>query len=117
MIKKDNLKIKEDYLKKIKIFEKYNKYYYSESKPLVSDSTYDLIKQEILDLEKKYPFLKNSSSPSIVVGFKPSKNFIKVDHKVPMLSLGNAFDKNDLINFEKKNSEFFKFKKKPENRI
>ena len=111
MIKKDNLKIKEDYLKKIKIFEKYNKYYYSESKPLVSDSTYDLIKQEILDLEKKYPFLKNSSSPSIVVGFKPSKNFIKVDHKVPMLSLGNAFDKNDLINFEKKIVNFLSLKK------
>ncbi len=111
MKEKDNLKIKEDYLKKIKIFEKYNKYYYSESKPLVSDSTYDLIKQEILDLEKKYPFLKNSSSPSIVVGFKPSKNFIKVDHKVPMLSLGNAFDKNDLINFEKKIVNFLSLKK------
>ena len=91
--------------------KKYNKYYYSESKPLVSDSTYDLIKQEILDLEKKYPFLKNSSSPSIVVGFKPSKNFIKVDHKVPMLSLGNAFDKNDLINFEKKIVNFLSLKK------
>ena len=53
MKKKDNLKVKEDYLQKIKLIKKYNKYYYSESKPLVDDSTYDKIKNEILNLEKK----------------------------------------------------------------
>ena len=47
MKKKDNLKVKEDYLQKIKLIKKYNKYYYSESKPLVDDSTYDKIKNEI----------------------------------------------------------------------
>ena len=45
------------------------------------------------------------------VGFKPSKNFKKVDHKVPMLSLGNAFNKDDLINFEKKILNFLNLKK------
>ena len=58
MKKKDNLKVKEDYLQKIKLINKYNKYYYSESSPLVDDSTYDKIKHEILNLEKKYSFLK-----------------------------------------------------------
>ena len=111
MKKKDNLKVKEDYLQKIKLINKYNKYYYSDSKPLVDDGTYDKIKHEILNLEKEYSFLKSNYSPSLRVGFKPSKNFKKVDHKIPMLSLGNAFDKNDLINFEKKIANFLSLKK------
>ena len=60
------------------------------------------LKNEIIDLEKKYNFLKNKNSPSKNVGFKPSKSFEKYKHKVPMLSLSNAFDEEDLINFEKK---------------
>ena len=93
MKEKDNLKIKEDYLKKIKLLKKYDKYYYSNNNPQVDDSTYDKIKNYVLYLEKKYLFLKSNDSPSLSVGFKPSKNFNKVDHKVPMLSLGNAFNK------------------------
>ena len=46
--------------------------------------------------------LDNINSPSNSVGFKPSKVFKKVKHSVPMLSLGNAFNEDDLINFEKK---------------
>ena len=111
MKEKDNLKIKEDYLKKIKLLKKYDKYYYSNNNPLVDDSTYDKIKNYILSLEKKYSFLKSNDSPSLSVGFKPSKNFKKVDHKVPMLSLGNAFNKDDLINFEKKILNFLNLKK------
>ena len=115
MKKKDNLKVKEDYLQKIKLINKYNKYYYSKSKPLVDDSTYDKIKYEILNLEKKYSFLKSNESPSLNVGFKPSKNFKKVSHKIPMLSLGNAFDENDLTIFEKKIVNFLSLKKKSKN--
>ena len=47
-------------------------------------------------------FLEDNNSPSKKVGFKPSKNFKKVFHKVSMLSLSNAFSEEDLINFEKK---------------
>ena len=61
-----------------------------------------LLKKEIIDLENKYKFLKSERSPTKSVGFKPSKNFQKVKHKVPMLSLGNAFNEEDLKNFEKK---------------
>ncbi len=74
MKEKDNLKIKEDYLEKIKLLKKYDKYYYSNNNPLVEDSTYDKIKNYVLSLEKKYSFLKSSDSPSLSVGFKPSKN-------------------------------------------
>ena len=90
------------YKKKIKLFKKYNLFYYEKSNPLVSDKIYDELKNEILKLELNYNFLNSENSPSKIVGYKPSKNFKKSNHKVPMLSLSNAFDKNDLINFEKK---------------
>ena len=95
-------KINQDYLKKIKLFKKYNKHYYDLNNPLVNDQEFDRLKSEIIKLEKKYGYLNDINSPSNSVGFQPSKNFKKVKHSVPMLSLSNAFDKNDLINFEKK---------------
>ena len=98
----EKAKIIKDYEKKIRLFDKYNKYYYEKSSPLITDHKFDSLKQQILLLEKKYPYLKSEKSPSITVGFKPSKNFKKVKHKVPMLSLGNAFNQKDLENFEKK---------------
>ena len=88
--------------KKIKLFKTYNQYYYDKSSPLVSDQIYDQLKKKILDLELEFNFLKSQDSPSEIVGFKPSKNFKKINHKVEMLSLGNAFSENDLLNFEKK---------------
>jgi len=99
MKKKD---IVETYLKKIKLIKKYNKYYYDKSNPKVSDQEFDQIKKTIIDLEKKFTFLKSIDSPNNSVGFEPSRNFKKVKHKVPMLSLGNVFDEEDLNNFEKK---------------
>ena len=102
--------IKKDYLKKIKLIKRYNQFYYNENKSLISDSDFDKIKKEVVDLEKKNIFLMNKDSPSKVVGFKPSKNFVKVKHKVPMLSLGNAFNEEDLINFEKKIFNFLSLK-------
>ena len=95
-------KIESEYKKKIKLIISYNKNYYDTSKPLVTDKVYDDLKNSILILEKKYTFLKSENSPSKTVGFKPSKNFQKVPHRIPMLSLANAFGKEDLINFEKR---------------
>ena len=100
------------YLKKIKVIQKYNKLYYNKNKSTISDFEFDRIKKEVLDLEKKYTFLKSKNSPSKSVGFKPSKNFKKVRHKVPMLSLGNAFNEEDLINFEKKIFNFLSYDNK-----
>ena len=105
----DKKKIKIDYLNKIKLLNKYNKYYYDQSNPIVTDQKYDELKKEILIFEKKNPNLLSLDSPSLNVGFKPSKNFIKVKHKMPMLSLGNAFNEEDLINFEKKIINFLSF--------
>ena len=98
----ENKKIEKNYKIKIKELQRLNKLYYDQSKPAVNDDQYDKLKNEILLLEKKYKFLNNKNSPSKIVGYKPSKNFKKVLHRVPMLSLSNAFSEEDLINFEKR---------------
>ena len=97
-----NNKIKIEYDIKIKNLKRYNEYYYDKNKPLVSDAEYDDLKNQIFELEKKYKILKSKYSPSVSVGHKPSKNFKKVPHRKPMLSLSNAFSLEDLQNFEKK---------------
>ena len=99
-MKKDE--IIKNYNYKLKELINHNKLYYDKSKPIISDSKYDKLKYDILELENKYKFLKNNKSPDKVVGYKPSRSFEKYKHKVPMLSLSNAFSENDLINFEKK---------------
>ena len=91
IIKKYKLKLKE--------LDRHNKLYYDKSRPIFSDAQFDILKREIIELEQKYSFLKNKNSPNKIVGYKPSKSFDKFKHKVPMLSLYNAFDKNDLIIF------------------
>ncbi len=96
----DKNKIKYDL--KIKELTKHNKLYYDKSSPSISDSQYDKLKKEIIELENKFPYLKNKNSPSKNIGFIPSKNFEKFEHKTPMMSLSNAFDQEDLKNFEKK---------------
>jgi DNA ligase (NAD+) len=107
----DYEKIKNNYLKKVKRINQLNKSYYDKNYPLISDSEYDLLKKEILDLEKKYKFLNSDNSPSKIVGYKPSKNFKKSSHRVPMLSLANAFYEKDLLNFEKRIMNFLSQKK------
>ena len=96
------IEIRKYYKKKIDELKNHNKLYFEKSSPKISDGQYDKTKQEILDLEKKYSFLKSDSSPSTTLGYTPSKNFVKSKHRVKMLSLANAFDIADLKNFEKK---------------
>ena len=103
--------IKKDYLSKIKELNKHNQLYYEKSSPKISDAEYDKLKQEIIELEKKNSFLESKSSPSLSVGAKPSKNFLKSKHRTRMLSLSNAFGYEDLKNFEKKISNFLNLKK------
>ena len=94
--------LKKIYRFKLKEYIKHNKLYYQKSRPKISDSEFDDLKNEIIELEKKHKFLKNKNSPSHNVGYKPSKSFDKYQHRVSMLSLSNAFNEDDLKNFEKK---------------
>ena len=94
--------IRNEYEKKIKILKYYNQKYFNENLSEITDSKYDLLKKEIGKLEAKYNFLRDKNSPTVTVGYKPSRHFKKAFHKVPMLSLSNAFSEEDLQNFQKK---------------
>ena len=102
--------IEKIYIKKINKLKKYDKAYFEHDSPLISDKDYDGIKQEVLDLERKYKYLKDQNSPNQKVGYKPSARFKKVDHEVPMLSLSNAFSKENVADFIKKIRNFLNLK-------
>ena len=102
--------IEKNYIQKLNKLKKYNKAYFGDDKPIVSDRDYDQIKEEILSLEKKYNYLKNKSSPSKKVGYEPSNKFKKIKHLKPMLSLSNAFEKEDMKVFLSKISNFLNSK-------
>ena len=61
-------KAKKEYKEKIKQYKRYNKKYFEDSSPIVSDSDFDILKKEILDLEKKFDF-NDKDSPSKILGF------------------------------------------------
>ena len=77
--------LKKKYLDVIRLYQNYNKNYYDKNKSIVSDQEFDTLKKNIIDLENQYEFLRSKYSPSKSVGFKPSKNFQKAKHRVPML--------------------------------
>ncbi|HJD62334.1 MAG TPA: NAD-dependent DNA ligase LigA [Rickettsia endosymbiont of Degeeriella rufa] len=77
----------------------YNHAYYIEDKPLVSDAEYDRLFNINLKLEQKFPHLILENSPSKKVGAKVENKFAKVTHQVPMLSLSNVFDEEDVRDF------------------
>ena len=99
-------KIKKAYIKKINELKKHDKAYFDQDSPIILDKDYDVIKQEILNLEKKYSYLKDKNSPSQKVGYKPSGKFKKIEHDTPMLSLANAFSKDNVEDFLKKIKNF-----------
>ena len=103
-------KLKQIYKNKIEALNKHNQLYYEKSKPKISDADYDNLKKEILKIENEFPDIKSEFSPSNLVGFKPSKNFIKLKHRARMLSLSNVFSFEDLKNFEKKIVNFLDLK-------
>ena len=98
--------IEKIYFKKIDKLKKFDKAYFDYDNPIISDREYDYIKEEIINLEKKYSYLKNKNSPSQKVGYEPSSKFKKVDHDIPMLSLANAFSKENIEDFLKKIKNF-----------
>ena len=95
-------KIEAEFNEKIKLIKRYNESYFNKSKPEVTDEEYDKLKRELQLFETKYEFLRKKNKLLNSVGYKPSKNFKKDFHRVPMLSLSNAFTEDDLINFQKK---------------
>jgi len=85
-----------------KALSEHNHRYYVLADPTISDVEYDSLFHELLSLEKDYPDLLTDDSPTQRVGDKPLEGFESVEHAVPMLSLGNAFSENDLIDFDRR---------------
>jgi DNA ligase (NAD+) len=77
----------------------HDKRYYQEDAPTVSDAAYDALRRRNEEIEAGFPHLVRSDSPSSRVGAAPAAKFAKVQHAVPMLSLGNAFSPEDVADF------------------
>ena len=85
-----------------KLLEQYNYEYYVLDNPSVSDAEYDRLMQELIALEKEHPELLSPLSPSQRVGGQVQDEFKKVTHQRMMLSLANAFNEDDLYDFDRK---------------
>ena len=101
-----------NFKKKVSKLKKYNDLYFNQDSPSISDSEYDLLKRELIDLEKNYSFIKNLNLLSKLVGSPPKNKFKKFPHLKPMLSLSNAFEKSDMSDFMKKINNFLNTNKK-----
>ncbi len=84
------------------LLEKYNYEYYVLDNPSVSDAEYDRLMQELIALETAHPELKSPLSPTQRVGGQVQDEFQKITHKRMMLSLANAFNEEDLRDFDRK---------------
>jgi DNA ligase (NAD+) len=73
--------------------------YYRQDAPEISDAGYDALRQRNAEIEARFPALRRSDSPSKRIGAAPVEAFGKVRHRVPMLSLGNAFDDAEVAEF------------------
>jgi DNA ligase (NAD+) len=104
-------KIINEYKKKIDFLIKHNKFYFTQDAPKITDAEFDKVKKETLELVKKNPYLEKIINVSSIVGARPSNKFKKILHLKPMLSLSNAFDRNDMEDFLKKINNFLNLKK------
>jgi DNA ligase (NAD+) len=86
----------------INTINEYNYQYYVQDNPSVPDAEYDRLMRELLDIENDHPDLRSPDSPSQKVGGAALSAFEQVEHEVPMLSLDNAFDEDDMQAFEKR---------------
>ena len=99
---KESPKIKERVIELHKLINFHSYNYHSLDSPSIEDHEYDALFNELLNLEAEYPSYKYSYSPSQRVGSEPLEGFVKVEHLAPMLSLDNAFNSDDIHDFNKR---------------
>lgn len=92
--------IEEKILKLISKIEHHRELYYSKNKPEISDEEYDALERELKKLEEKYPEFKSKKSPTQTVGGFANNLFKDVKHKVPQWSFNNAFDEEEIKEFD-----------------
>ena len=86
-----------------------NKAYHSDDDPMMTDAEFDALKKRNNDIELKFPEHKKSDSPTEKVGALPSETFSKIKHSKRMFSLANAFEDNDLYDFDEQVRRFLNF--------
>ncbi|WP_051920803.1 NAD-dependent DNA ligase LigA [Thermodesulfobacterium hydrogeniphilum] len=97
-------------VKKLREEIDYHNYrYYVLDSPVISDAEYDALMRELKELEEKYPELITPDSPTQRVGFKPAEGFKEVPHVEPMLSLDDAMNEEEVIEFDKRIKRFLGF--------
>lgn len=84
------------------LINEHNYNYYVLDNPKITDAEYDSLIRQLIDLEEQFPELKQQDSPTQRVGGKPADGFTSVAHLAPMLSLGNAFNEQDLRDFDRR---------------
>jgi DNA ligase (NAD+) len=84
------------------LLNQYNYEYHVLDKPSIPDAEYDRLLKELVLLEEQFPALKTTDSPTVRVGGAVLDSFKKVEHRTPMLSLGNAFNETDLRDFDRR---------------
>lgn len=82
--------------------EHHNYLYYVETSPKISDQKFDALLKELEELEEKYPDLRTPDSPTQRVGGQPLEGFVQVEHVVPMLSIDNTYNEDELREFDKR---------------
>ena len=80
----------------VELVRYHDRCYFVEDAPEIPDGEYDQLKRELLELEAAHPELVRPDSPTQTVGADPSTLFAPVEHRVPMMSLDNAFDRGEL---------------------
>ena len=78
---------------------RHNHNYYVLNAPEISDKEFDDLMRELQDLESQHPEYEDETSPTRRVGSDLNKNFVQVEHKYPMLSLGNTYSEAEVSEF------------------
>lgn len=84
------------------LLNQYSYEYYVQDNPSVPDSEYDKLLRELIDIEEAHPEFRSPDSPTVRVGGQAQSTFEKVNHDTPMLSLGNAFNEEELRKFDQR---------------
>lgn len=95
-----DIEIKQKIDRLVKELNQHNYNYYVLARPTISDQDFDFLLKELAELELQFPHLQDPESPTLKVGGEVTKEFKTVSHKWPMLSLGNTYNEQELIDFD-----------------